>query len=263
MSLQTKCGTVSILGRPNVGKSSLLNAILRKKISAVSHRASTTIKPIRGILTRGLSQFVFIDTPGQEKGNNLRIASDVAVLLVDALRFKQFDAPIFHPLLIIAINKTDKIKDKEKILPLICKINKSHGFKALVPISVKTRYNLDVLLVEIDKLLPYSSFIFSKESLTDASDAEIVNGLIRERLFFNLKQEIPHTVLVKTEKILFKEKKIVIFSNIITKNIKHKQIIIGKNGNLIKKISTESRVEIEKYLNCQVFLYLFLISGEN
>ncbi len=281
------CGYVCILGRPNVGKSTLLNYLTGMKVAIVSHKPQTTRTNIRSIYNTDDSQIIFVDTPGVHKassklgeimvGNSLASAknSDAVLFLADG----RFGKPgkVEQELLtrmksenkkvILAINKSDDVS-KESLLPIIMEYSKLYDFTEIIPISAKTGDNVDVLLKALTSLLPSGPRMFDSEYMTDQTEREISAELIREQLLHYTNQEIPHGVAVEITD--FEEKysdnasdeydreMVVIKASIICERSSHKGIIIGKNGQMLKRIGSSARIGIEKLLGCKVFLELFV-----
>ncbi len=282
------CGTVALLGRPNVGKSTLLNYITGMKIAIVSHKPQTTRTNIRTIYNTEDTQIIFTDTPGIHKPTSkmgefmvdrsykAALGADCVVLIADG-RFpdpgsvekrlmellKESDKKV-----ILAINKYDEA-GQEKLLPLTQKYSELYNFEDIVPISAKTGRNVDLLLSVITKMLPDGPRLYDSEYMTDQTERVIAAELIREQVLHYTDQEIPHgTAVIITE---FKEKNdegeitdgddrtiAVIKADIICSRDSHKGIIIGRDGQMIKRIGTAARRNIEKMLDCKVFLDLYV-----
>lgn len=281
------CGYVSILGRPNVGKSTLLNYITGMKVAIVSHKPQTTRTNIRSIYNTDNSQIIFVDTPGVHKassklgeimvGNSLASAknSDAVLFLADGRFGKPGKVEVElltrmrgeNKKVILAINKSDDVT-KESLLPIIMEYSKLYDFTEIIPVSAKTGDNVDVLLDALTKLLPSGPRLFDSEYMTDQTEREISAELIREQLLHFTNQEIPHGVAVEITN--FEEKysdsatdeydreMVVIKASIICERNSHKGIIIGKNGQMLKRIGSTARINIEKLLGCKVFLELFV-----
>ena len=282
------CGTVALLGRPNVGKSTLLNYITGMKIAIVSHKPQTTRTNIRTIYNTEDTQIIFTDTPGIHKPTSkmgefmvdrsykAALGADCVVLLADG-RFPEPGA-VEKKLLtllkdsnkkvILVINKYDEA-GQEKLLPLTQKYSELYDFEDVVPVSAKTGRNVDLLLSVITKMLPEGPRLYDSEYMTDQTERVIAAELIREQVLHYTDQEIPHgTAVIITE---FKEKNddgeitdgddrtmAVIKADIICARDSHKGIIIGRDGQMIKRIGTAARRNIEKMLDCKVFLDLYV-----
>ncbi len=273
-----RSGYVALIGRPNAGKSTLLNFLVGEKIAAVSNKPQTTRHKIKGIVTLADGQIVFVDTPGVHKPGyllNRRMMSavhdailsvDVVVLLRDASvstgngdRFvldliKQSEKPA-----VLVLNKIDKIKDKKEILPLIEYYSKEYEFQEIVPISALKGEAIDNLLKQIAKHLPEGEPLFAEDELTDQSMRTLVAEMVREQILRTTGDEIPYVTAVVTEIFDETDPNVVrIHCAIFVERCSQKGIIIGKQGIKLKKIGTEARVDIERLLGKKVFLQLFV-----
>lgn len=271
-----KSGFVAIIGRPNVGKSTLLNQILGQKIVIATDKAQTTRKRIKGILTNEEGQIVFIDTPGVHKPLNklgeflldeAKVAvpdADVILFLVDgsdpagkgdkwiAQNILQTEIPI-----IIVMNKVDKIKKTEKVEENLLTYKTLFDTNLpVVRISAKTGRNIDTLIKNIYKKLPEGEALYPEDIVTEETMRDVTEEIIREKILLNTSDEIPHSVAVKVEK--YKEEETIdkISAVIYCEHKSQKGILIGKGGSLLKKIGTESRLELEKIVEKKVFLEL-------
>ena len=273
-----RSGYVALIGRPNAGKSTLLNHLVGEKIAAVSNKPQTTRHKIKGIVTSEEGQIVFIDTPGVHKPGyllNRRMMSavhdailsvDVVVLLRDASvstgngdkfvleLIKESEKPA-----ILVLNKIDKIKDKAELLPLIEYYAKEYNFVEIVPISALKGEAIENLLKQITKHLPEAEPIFAADEMTDQSMKSIVSEMVREKILQTTGEEIPYVTAVVTEKYDESDPKVTeIFCAIYVERSSQKGIIIGKGGIKLKTIGTEARVDIENLLGKKVFLRLFV-----
>ncbi len=280
------CGYCAIIGRPNVGKSTLINYITGMKVAIVSHKPQTTRTNIRTIYNTSTSQIIFVDTPGVhnpdskmnrimvDKSFNSAIQADVVLLMADA-RFNKpgsVESRLIelckenNKKVILAINKEDELKG-DNMLPVIGNYASLYDFTDIVPISAKTGRNVDTLLNVITEALPSSPRLFDSEYMTDQTEREIASELIREQILHYTDQEVPHGCAVNITG--FKEKSdnqtdeydrdcVVIQADIICERDSHKGIIIGKNGQMIKRIGTAARKNIERMLGCKVFLELYV-----
>lgn len=271
----TKSAFIAIVGRPNVGKSSLLNALVGEKVAAVSAKPQTTRTRITGILTKDKTQFVFIDTPGLHKPRT-KLADfmvkqvgdsvsdvDLAVLVTEPKgeicaaekelmqRFKDLHMPA-----ILCVNKIDTLEHKEEMLEKIALFSKEFDFEQVVPISALQNDGIDILVSVLDGYAKPGPHYFADDSLTDQPERAIVAELIRERILVDLENEVPHGVAVSIESMKErKDKDIVdIDAMIYCEKDSHKGIIIGKKGAMLKKIGTEARSSIERFLDCRVNL---------
>ncbi len=270
-------GYVAIVGRPNVGKSTLLNALLGEKVSITSPKPQTTRWQILGIKTRKDAQLIYLDTPGlhheEKRAMNRylnRIASatiadaDVIVFLIDATRWNKEDELVLKKLqqtdrpVILAINKIDLLADKAALLPLINKLKDKLSFAAMIPISALDKDNLDHLEAEIAKLLPEGPVLFPEDQLTDKSLRFQVAEIIREKLILATEEELPYTTTVEIEQFVEGEKLTEIGAVIWVERQGQKVIIIGKKGARLKKIGIQARREIEKLVGMKVFLRLWV-----
>ena len=277
-----KSGFVAIIGRPNVGKSTLLNAILGEKIAIVSKKPQTTRNKIRGIKNIENAQIIFLDTPGihTAKGylNKFMVKEalsaledvDCIIYMVEAARevieeelfiienFKKV-APDGQPPVILCINKTD-MAEKNKLLPLIDQYSKLYAFKEVIPLSATKGEGVDELLKLIIQLLPEGPKYFPEDILTDLPERFVAAEIVREKVFEFTKQEIPYSTAVVVDR--FKEnpqKKLVsISATINVERDSQKGIIIGKKGSMLKQIGTSARIDIERLLGTKVFLELFV-----
>ena len=280
-------GYVALLGRPNVGKSSLINYITGMKVAIVSHKPQTTRTNIRSIYNTDDAQIIFTDTPGVHKpgsrlgeimvSNSFYSAknADAVLLIVDG-RFKtpgDVELDLIrrckenNKKVILAVNKSDDIS-KESLLPLIQSYAGTYDFEEIIPISARTGDNVDLLLDKLASLLPEGPRMFDSEYMTDQTEREIAAELIREQLLHYTNQEIPHGTTVEIETFEEKYKNdsrdeydrdmVIIKAAIVCERNSHKGIIIGKNGQMIKRIGTSARMSIERLLDCKVFLDLFV-----
>ncbi len=273
-----KSGYVALIGRPNAGKSTLLNFLVGEKIAAVSNKPQTTRHKIQGIVTSDEGQIVFIDTPGVHKPGYLLnrrmmaavhdaiLSVDVVVLLRDASvstgngdKFVLELVKESGKTAILVLNKIDKIHDKKALLPLIEYYSKECDFAEIVPISALKGEAIDNLLRQIVKHLPENEAIFGADEMTDQSMRMLVSEMVREKILQTTGDEIPYVTAVVTEKYDESEPDVVrIYCAIFVERSSQKGIIIGKGGIKLKKIGTEARVDIENLLNKKVFLQLFV-----
>ena len=271
----TKTAFIAIVGCPNVGKSSILNRLLGQKIAIVSDKPQTTRTKIMGVLTEGDTQLVFTDTPGFHRprtklGEKMVQAVSDSVSGVDAClfvvepegelrpaelelieKFKKLKMPV-----ILAINKVDTLPDKEVLMAKILEIYKTYDFEAVVPVSALRGINMDELLSEMKKLAEESVFFFPEDTLTDQPERVIAAEIIREKLLRNLDREIPHGIAVSIEKMREREDSDImdIEAVIYCEKDSHKGIIIGKNGAMLKRISTRAREDMERFFQCHINL---------
>lgn len=275
----TKTAFISIVGCPNVGKSSILNRLLGQKIAIVSYKPQTTRTRIMGVLTNGETQLVFTDTPGFHKpknklGEKMIKAVDESISGVDAIlfviepegelrtaekelieRFKREKLPV-----ILAINKVDTIREKEQLMSRILELSNLFPFTAVVPVSAIDGTNMKELEQELEALAEESVFFFPEDTLTDQPERVIAAEIIREKLLRSLDKEIPHGTAVSIEKMREREDSDIldIDAVIYCEKESHKGIIIGKNGAMLKKVSTKARMDIERFFDCRVNLHCWV-----
>ena len=274
MNTNDKSAFVAIVGRPNVGKSSILNRLLGQKIAIVSSKPQTTRNRITGVLTDGEYQLVFFDTPGMHKPKNslgkymVRSVNesvggvDCCMLVVEAgkeptntelaliEKFKSLEMPA-----ILAINKIDMLKEKDVLMKQILDYTKLYNFDAVVPVSAQDGSGMDELLDELKKQSSEGGHYFDDDTLTDQPERVIVAEIIREKILRLCDKEIPHGTAVVIEKMKTRDNGILdIDATIFCERDTHKRIIIGKNGTMLKKISTFARQDIENFFDCKVFL---------
>ena len=271
-----KSGFVGVIGRPNVGKSSLVNSILGKKVAIISSKPQTTRNIIQGIYNEEKTQIVFVDTPGIHKpinklGKTLNKQAyysiddvDIILFLVDAYegigkgdiyileRLKEVTKPV-----ILVINKIDKIPYDE-ILKRIDDYKDLYDFAEIIPVSSLTKNNIDDLVDTLKKYLPDSIKYYSDDSVTNKSIEFLMAEIVREKVFNYTNEEVPHSVTCVTESVEVGKKNYNIRISVIVDRDSLKKIVIGKNGEMIKKIGIESRKEIEQLLNKSVYLELFV-----
>lgn len=274
-------GYFAIVGRPNVGKSTLLNHILGEKIAIVSSKPQTTRNRILGIETRGEDQFVFLDTPGIFRANNslgdymVKTANnamqdaDAVILVADAsfapgeieLRILQNLARSETPV-ILALNKVDLCR-REKLAETITAYAAAHPFAAVVPISAKKGKYVDELLEECAKFLHEDEWIFEEDMITDQSQRALAAELIREKILRTVDREVPHGIAVVIEEFSEEEGVTRIRAEIFCEKASHKGILVGKNGETLKRIGSYARADLEKLLDTKVYLDLWIKVKEN
>ena len=276
-----KTGFIAIVGRPNVGKSTLLNSILGEKVAIVSNKPQTTRNRITGIFTRGNDQFVFLDTPGMHNPKNslgefmVKAAdssmreADAVVLVVDTGKeissveenvmayLKKSGIPA-----VLALNKIDQY-DREVLAQTISKYADKHSFSAFVPISARSGKNVPELLDECAKFLEESPWFFPEDMVTDQPERQIAAEIIREKILRTLNKEVPHGTAVVIEEFKDEDTLIRIRAEIFCEKASHKGIIVGKNGASLKLIGTYAREDLEKMLGTKVYLNLWVKVKEN
>ena len=272
-----RCGYVALIGRPNVGKSTLMNFVLGQKISITSHRPQTTRHRILGIKTTDAAQIIYVDTPGihdNEKKpmnrymNRTAGASfkdvDIIVLLVEAMRWTEEDELVIKRLqnistpVVLAVNKVDLIKKKEELLPFIEKIKNKYEFKDIIPLSAMKGDNIEGFEKIITGYLPPSEAFYAEDQITDRSERFMAAEIIREKLTRNLLQELPYNLTVEIEKFTQDGKLLDIAAIIWVERDNQKAIIIGKGGSKLKDMGTKARIDMEKMFGQKVFLQLWV-----
>lgn len=278
MNTNDKSAFIAIVGRPNVGKSSILNRLLGTKIAIVSSKPQTTRNRITGVLTEDEYQLVFFDTPGMHKPKNslgkymVRSVNesvggvDCCMLVVEADKspvqteldfidkFKALGMPA-----ILVINKIDMIKDKEILMKQILEYSKLYDFEAIVPVSASDGNGMNELLEELKKQASEGGHFFEDDTLTDQPERVIASEIIREKILRLCNAEIPHGTAVVIEKMKTRDNGILdIDATIFCEKESHKRILIGKNGAMLKKISTFARQDMERFFDCKVFLQVWI-----
>ena len=280
MSERKKVGFVALVGRPNVGKSTLMNALLGRKVAIVSSKPQTTRTQIRGILTRPEGQIVFVDTPGIHKPKHL-LGEEMVKIAVDALKevdlilylvealdeelsqedeiiisvLKKVDTPKF-----LLVNKVDLLKYKEGFWKAVELYQDKIYFREVIPISAVKGTNLDVLLEKIFENFPEGELLYPDDMITDQPLRFLISEIIREKLFHELHQEIPYSTAVVIEEMQEREGKNLVYirATIYVERASHRKIVIGKGGNMLKKVGRMAREEIEHVLGKKVFLELWV-----
>jgi GTP-binding protein Era len=271
-----RCGYVAIVGKPNVGKSTLLNALVGQKISITSRKAQTTRHRITGMRTVGPTQFVFVDTPGFQTrhGNALNrslnktvlgAVSDVDLILfvVEAGHFNLADAKVLSLLpsnvpVILLANKFDLVHRRGDLAPWLRSMQERHPFAEFVPMSAKTPRDIQRLFAICEKYLPQQPWMYDPEELTDRSERFMASEMVREKLFRLTGDELPYTSTVIIDKFEEEGGLKRIAATIVVEREGHKGMVIGEKGEKLKRIGTEARVELEKLWGCKVFLELWV-----
>ena len=280
--MNTKTAMITIAGRPNVGKSTLTNYLVGEKIAIVSNKPQTTRNRICGIVTKGDTQFVFVDTPGYHRARTklgdymVNVAResiadvDLTILVVEPVanigpqeeglleKIKGSNCPA-----VLAINKIDTV-EKEALLEVIAVYSQAADFKAIIPISAKTGDGVDALLAECQKYAVESPFLFDEDLTTDQPERQVMAEIIREKILWNLDREIPHGTAVEITRFSERDSGIIdIDATIYCEKASHKGIIIGKQGAMLKKISTQARSDCEKFMGTKVYLTTWVKVKEN
>ena len=268
------CGYISIIGKPNVGKSTILNHILGKKVSITSRKSQTTRNNILGIKTVENKQMIFADTPGMHikspkvmnkvlnrSAQSLIDDSDIILFVVQRLTLDEQDMSVLQKLkeagsqVICVVNKVDQVDDKNKLLPMMARLAKEYSFLDIIPISALNNEGIVELEILIQKYLPENDHIYGEEGIQGAhKDLFMITELIREKIIRMLGDELPHDTLVQVELLEDEESIIKIHSVIYVVRDSQKQIVIGKGGGTLKKIGQQARIELEEYFGKKVFL---------
>ena len=273
----SRCGYAAIIGRPNVGKSTLLNHILGQKISITSRRPQTTRHRILGIKTTPEAQVIYVDTPGLHRAGKRamnrymnRVAAsaikdvDVALFVVEGLRWTIEDQDVLDRLkkeavpVILVVNKVDKISDKETLLPHFQKVSGYMDFVQIIPISARHGINIEALEQEILRLLPIAPHMYPEDQVTDRSERFLAAELVREKLTRRLGQEVPHSLTVSIEQFSAENDIINITALIWVEKQGQKSIVIGKEGGVLKEVGTQARQDMERIFDSKVFLTLWV-----
>ena len=283
MSTIRKSGIITICGRPNVGKSTLTNALVGEKVAIVTNKPQTTRNRICGILNRGESQFVFVDTPGLHKARN-RLGEymvgvvresvadvDAVLLLVEPVanvgtpekllidRIRTLGCPA-----VLAINKIDELEHKEQLLEVIRIYSEAFGWDAVVPVSAKRGDGIDELTDVLEKYLPDGPQLYPEDMTSDQPDRQMMAEIMREKLLLCLDKEIPHGVAVEITRFTERDDEVVeVDATIYCEKESHKGIIIGKGGSMLKKASTLARQDMERFMGTKVYLQTWVKVKEN
>ena len=269
-------GFVAIIGRPNLGKSTLMNQLIGAKVSITSKKAQTTRHRINGVLTQDNTQYIFVDTPGFQTKHggalnrvlNRNVSQalgevDVVVWVIEAMKFTPQDEAVLNILpestpVILAINKVDQLEKKNDLLPFVQKISERFNFKHIIPVSAKNGVQMQVLLDEIKPLLPENPAFFEQDDITDRPSKFLATEIIREKIFRLSGDEVPYGCTVVIE--LFTEEKNLyrIAAAILVERDAHKAMIIGQGGERMKRIASEARQDMEQLFGCKVFLEVFV-----
>ena len=271
-----RTGYIAIIGRPNVGKSTLLNKLLQQKISITSRKAQTTRFRINGILTDQQTQYVFVDTPGFQTQfiNRLNTAMnrvvtqsvqdvDVILFVIEALRFDQRDLAALKILpekvpVILVINKIDRLADKNRLLPFLKEVGNTFKFADVIPVSAMHKIQLPELLTTIRQYLPENPPLYGEDEVTDRSERFIAGEFIREKLFRLVGDEIPYSTSVVVDQFKQEDGVHKIYATILVEKPNQKAIIIGKKGEKLKQIATQARKDMELLLGEKVYLEVWV-----
>ncbi len=271
-----RAGYVAIVGRPNVGKSTLLNHLVGQKISITSHRPQTTRHRITGILTTEASQFVFVDTPGFQARhvNALNRAMnrsvkrslhdvDVVLFVIEAMHFDSRDEIVLELLpedrpVFLVVNKVDRLAEKSILLPFIEKVSVKFPFAAIIPVSAEKNVQLDELVKTVEPFLPEGEALFGEDEITARSERFLASELVREKLFRLLGEEIPYSTAVEIEQFKMEGEIRRIHALILVDKPNQKAIVIGKNGEKLKAIASRARSDMERLFGGKVFLEVWV-----
>ena len=270
------CGYIAIVGRPNVGKSTLMNALIGAKVSITSRKAQTTRHRITGIQTIDSTQYIYVDTPGFQTRHanalnktlnrtvtNTLTASDVILFLVEAGTFGPADQQVLDLIpdsvpCILVINKADRIKDKAVLLPFAQQVAAKHPFAAVVPVSATLRFQLDNLQGEIKQRLPLNAPVFGPDDITDRSEKFLAAEIVREKVFRFVGDELPYTSTVLIEKFEQEGDLRRVFAAILVERDTHKSMVIGLKGARLKDISTQARLDMARLFGGPVYLEIWV-----
>ncbi len=282
MTSKTKCGFVAIVGRANVGKSTLFNNLLNEQLSIATHKPQTTRHNIRGVLSLETCQLILIDTPGIQLGNwrlmnkvlvRNALSSlqdvDIILMMIELDCWKEEDEYLLKQIkhiscpVVLVINKIDKIKDKSKLLPILDSIKMRHDFTSIVPLSALYDKNMDVLTKELCKCSPYSEYLFPKDMKWDRDDLFVISEVIRGAAMLQLQKELPYAIYTEVEELDFSENLVTIAAIIWVEKESQKPIVIGKRGAKLKAIGEYARKKLEKIFNKKVMLKTWVKVKQN
>jgi GTPase len=271
--MTSTCGYIALVGRPNVGKSTLLNCILKEKLSITSRKPQTTRHTIRGIHTENNCQMIYVDTPGIHEGgtkhmhrlmNQSAEASlydvDVIVFLLEGTRFKPDDERVLRCIkktdtpCILVLNKVDQVEDKNELLPFLSEVQNKHDFLSIIPLSAKTGQGVDALQAALKPLMKEGPHLFEDDQITDRSVRFLCAELLREKIFRFSGQELPYSTTVDIESYEETDKLVKIQALILVERDNHKRMIIGERGSKLKTIASQARLDMERLLGQPVFL---------
>jgi GTPase len=271
-----RCGYIAIVGRPNVGKSTLMNALIGAKVSITSRKAQTTRHRITGIQTTEAAQFVYVDTPGFQTRHsnalnktlnrtvtNTLTAADVILFVIEAGTYGQADRQVLALIpkdvpCILVINKSDRVKDKAVLMPFAQQVAADRDFSVVIPVSAQQRFQLDALEGEIQKYLPVNPPVFGEDDITDRSEKFLAAEIVREKVFRFVGDELPYTSTVVIEKFEQEGNLRRVFAAILVERDSHKSMVIGQKGARLKDISTQARLDMEKLFGGPVYLEIWV-----
>ncbi len=276
-STTKKTGMVSLIGKTNVGKSTLLNQLVEQKVSITSRKPQTTRQRLLGIKTEGSNQIIYVDTPGFHQGhkralnkfmNKTALSSiegvDIVLFVVDALNFSVTDEHLLSQVstkdnqVMLVINKIDKVEKKEKLIPFVEEVTKLFPFSEVIPISALKRKNIDILEKEITKRLPVGAHLYPEDQIADSSERFLTSEIIREKCISRVGDEIPYRLSVVIDSFKEEDKLITIDGTIYIEKSSQKGIVIGEQGKRLKAIGTAARKDLERMLGNKVMLRLWV-----
>ena len=276
-STTKKTGMVSLIGKTNVGKSTLLNQLVEQKVSITSRKPQTTRQRLLGIKTEGSNQIIYVDTPGFHQGhkralnkfmNKTALSSiegvDIVLFVVDALNFSVTDEHLLSQVstkdnqVMLVINKIDKVAKKEKLIPFVEEVTKLFPFSEVIPISALKRKNIDILEKEITKRLPVGAHLYPEDQIADSSERFLTSEIIREKCISRVGDEIPYRLSVVIDSFKEEDKLITIDGTIYIEKSSQKGIVIGEQGKRLKAIGTAARKDLERMLDNKVMLRLWV-----
>lgn len=276
-TIDTQCGFVAIVGRPNVGKSTLMNHLLGQKISITSRKPQTTRHQILGIWTEDKTQMVFVDTPGMHRGQDKAINRvmnkaadsaladiDVVLMVVDRTVWTEEDEWVLNKLahikapVFLIINKVDHLENKQSLLPHMEMLNTKHKFAEVIPVSALQGHNLESLTSQLATAMPKGLFHFPEDQITDKSQRFMAAEIIREKIMRQLGAELPYSTAVEIEQFKFEDRVLHIHGLILVERAGQKRIVIGEKGTRIKKVGQEARQDMENLFESKVMLNLWV-----
>lgn len=276
-NLITKTGFVAIVGRPNVGKSTLLNRILGQKLSITSRKPQTTRHQILGIKTEDGTQVVYVDTPGIHKNHDKAINRymnkaattavkdvDLIVMLIDRMRWTDEDEMVLQAVkqqrapAVLVVNKVDFVKEKDELLPYLQELSGRHNFDQIIPVSAKTGHNVERLESLIESYMPQSQYFYPEDQITDRSSRFLAAELVREKIMRQLGDELPYEMTVEIEEFTHDGRIAEISALILVERDSQKRIVIGDKGYRIKQIGIEARKDMEQMFDCKIMLNLWV-----
>jgi len=273
----SRCGYVALVGRPNVGKSTLLNHLLGQKISITSRKPQTTRHRVLGIKTEGATQIVYVDTPGLHKiepkainrymnqtASQAMLDVDVVIFVIERLRWTEEDDWVLEKVkhvqcpVILALNKIDLIDDKKQLLPALQKLSEKFSFAEIFPLSALRGHNLDALETAIKRRLPENPHFFPEDQVTDRSERFLAAELVREKVMRQLGEELPYEITVEIESFKREGKLLTIDALILVERDGQKKIVIGNGGERIRQIGEEARKDMQKLFDSKIMLKLWV-----